>query len=81
MPETKKKYHGWILVEKDKKGQDHFKVQWRKNNSGQLSTKYIGIGKAEEAVAFFETTLNLGRISLLPLPMGLRVYTEEIGGS
>lgn len=89
----KRKYVGWIGIEKEKGFKDIFDVHVRQDGQEpfRLVTGY-GTAGAATAVAFFEEKqasivfagqtvvhegLGLGHVKLEPTPIGLRVFVEE----
>lgn len=75
---TKRTYHGWIYIEKEKGLKDNFSVQYKDEKTGESVSKFVGYGNdgANKAVDFFEKTKNLGHVNLEQTPLGLRVFTE-----
>ena len=68
-------YHGWIYIQKNEGFNDSFDAY----SMGADKHMRFGYGAkgAADAVDYFETTLGLGPVKLLPTPLGLRVYTEK----
>ena len=77
----KRKYHGWIYIEKQEGYKDYISgYALMSTGEKRYSKGDYGAAGADLAVRFFEEELGLGPIKLEPTPIGLRVFTEEKEG-
>ena len=76
----KRKYHGWIYIEKQDGLKDYFHAYTvLPGGQKKYSKGDYGVAGADLAVRFFEEEMKLGPIKLESTPVGLRVYTEVEG--
>ena len=71
-------YHGWIYVASSV-GPRHYSNTHRTTRGGRAEVKRWDHGEEglARAIHYFETTLCLGRVTLLQTPLGLRICTRK----